>query len=94
MRGTTIPLAAALVLAHSVVASGQDYTITEQTGLYEAPPVDATDLKLDSFYEPGVVLTLPFEFPYYGKLYSSIGVTTAGFIQPDGAGALFNQQSI
>lgn len=65
------------VLAASAWA--QDYTTSRPTGKYEAPPGNAVQFGYAA--GTGGSVTLPFAFPYYGVLYTTVWVDTHGFVQ-------------
>src|SRR5262245_19832565 len=80
--------AAAIVFAGAASALAQDYTVTTgATAQYlEAKPAGATLVNVSSILTtPGAVsVTLPFEFPYYGRLHSTAVVSAHGMIIPGG----------
>jgi hypothetical protein len=80
--GMLVGVAGFVSLAASAWA--QDYTSATTTGRYVAPPANATSLGVDTFYsgQENAAITLPFDFPYYGRIITSGVVASRGFFQP------------
>ncbi|MCE9634661.1 MAG: putative Ig domain-containing protein [Planctomycetes bacterium] len=87
---TTYPLlrrilAAFVLLACTAGAFAQDYTVTTYANApngskYVAPPATgATNLGLG--LSATKTVTLPFSFPYFGQMYTTVDVCSNGFIQ-------------
>jgi hypothetical protein len=78
-------VAAFAMLAASAWA--QDYTVTTATNLLEARPASATMLPIDSSHSANdsILVNLPFEFTYYGKLTTDVIVAAHGWIIPGAA---------
>jgi hypothetical protein len=73
------------VTALAASAWAQDYTVTTTSGLVETRPSGATlmtGLNSTSGTTVATVVTLPFTFPYYGKLCSTLVISTAGWVLP------------
>jgi hypothetical protein len=77
-------LATLAVCAFAAAASAQDYAITTYGNLsgnkYVAPPSSGTT-RLTLGQDSTTSVTLPFDFPYFGAVYSSAWVCSNGFIQ-------------
>jgi len=92
MRNSTwIRGAAAFVLAAiGATAWAQDYAVAPASGQWISPPFGATDL-LPSFANnvdgSRVVAGLPFAVSYFGHGYSSMSISTNGFVQFGGGQA-------
>lgn len=79
-------LAAWVFLACATTALAQDYTVTTAGNSggnkYVAPPTTgtpATNLALG--LSATTQVTLPFDFPYFGAMYSKVNVCSNGFLQ-------------
>jgi hypothetical protein len=72
------------VAALAAPAWAQDYTVTTASGQYLSPPASATSLGLDTFFpgQENATITLPFDFPYYGRIVNFGVVASRGFFQP------------
>jgi hypothetical protein len=85
-------VAAAVMVALAGTAWAQDYTVTMTSGLLEATPASATTMPLITNNSAG--LSLPFDFPYYGRFYSDALITTSGFVILGRSAAVISQQNV
>src|SRR5262249_1123822 len=83
-------VAAAFLAATAATAWAQDYSVSAVSGQWATPPASATnilpnfDSTVDSSY---VVSGLPFAVSYFGRAYTSLSVSTNGFVQFGGGRA-------
>ncbi len=90
--GARLALCGWILAALAASAWAQDYTITRPTGMLEARPSGATKLPISSSVSRDfVIVDLPFDFPYYGRLYTQMQVTPSGFLLPGNVGPIVNQ---
>jgi hypothetical protein len=86
MKSFVRAVAAVGVAAIAASAWAQDYTVTTGTGRLEARPAGATQLTISSQNGAGsgfsTGVTLPFEFRYYGGLYTTATIAASGCIVP------------
>ncbi len=74
--------AAALLVACAASAWAQDYAVTPSSGQLVTRPSGATALSMSLLGAETVSVPLPFEFPYFGRLYTSVVVSPSGMIVP------------
>ena len=81
--GSRIFTWALAVLAAAAIAApayAQDYTVTNTSGRYESEPSSGvTTLTLGD--DATTTVSLPFDFSYFGNMYSSVSVCSNGFVQ-------------
>jgi hypothetical protein len=76
--------AAVVVLGSAVAAFAQDYTVTQLSGQWKPVPATATDFGLTGDDVTKIMNPTPFPIPYFGQSYTSMVVSTNGFVQLGG----------
>ena len=76
-------LAALATLALAVPAFAQDYTVTNTSGRYVSAPSSGvtTVTSLNGQDDASTAISMPFDFSYFGRSYSTVRVCTNGFAQ-------------
>jgi len=73
------------VFALAASAWAQDYTVTTANGQLITRPSGATVLAMSSAGGQTTPVALPFEFPYFGRIYTSVLVSPCGMVVPGAA---------
>lgn len=73
-------LAASVVAAAAFPAFAQEYGDTPFTGGYAAPPTGTTTVLGTQKDDETVRVALPFEFPFFGRLFTEVSVCSNGWL--------------
>ena len=78
-RQTTFAAALAILLA-ATTALADEYSVETYTGGYQAPATTSTEVIGPDEDDTTVGVTLPFDFPYFGRTFDRVSVCSNGWV--------------